>query len=275
MAWPWAPAGLSVDPGPDTTWSSGTKFITEPAAVAVDDTGAPRACGSRAVLVAARRGSGLHLARPFTSMTIDDPALTRAYLRWVIETAGGRRRRPTLMVVVPALSRPEITGMWRQLAESVGVRPLVVERPIAALAGLGIDAAEGTAHMVVDAERDATEVAVVADGSVVDVRQTSPLSIDVAATAAAIRSLVVTIDPDFELDIADQGIHLVGREVADARLAAELAARVGFPVNMAKDPGRVVIAGAQRTMETVRPYLAQVLSRRRVGVKGVRGGFAR
>jgi len=275
MVWPWAPAGLSVDPGPETTWSSGSKLITEPTAVAVDDTGIARACGSRAVLVAARRGSGLHLARPFTSMTIDDPVQTRAYLRWVIETAGGRRRRPTLMVVVPALSRAEIVSMWRELAESVGVRPLVVERPVAALAGLGIDVAVGTAHMVVDAEKDATEVAVVADGSVVDVRQTPPLSVDVAATAAAIRSLLVTIDPDFELDIADQGIHLVGRQVADARLAADLATRVGFAVNVANDPERVVVAGAQRTMETVRPYLAQVLSRRRVGVRGVRGGFAR
>lgn len=216
----------------------------------------------------------MRVARPFSSVSIEDPVLTRAYLRWVVATAGGGRRRVPLMVVVPAMCHPDVAKAWRDLVGSVGARPLVVERPVAALAGLGVDVATGTAHMVVDAERDGTEVAVVADGVVVDARRTPPLSEAPGETATAIRSLLVTIDPDYELDIADEGIHLVGHKAAGDDLAADLAERVGFAVILSDRPDRVVVDGAQRTMETVRPYLAQVLARRSA-FRAVRGGFAR
>lgn len=275
VTWPWAPEGLSVDPGADTTWSSGPTVVTQPTVVAVDATGAPRAFGSRAVLAAARRGSGLRLTRPFTSMGIVDAHLARTYLRWVIDTARCGRRRLPLMVVIPARTGRDVGG-WQELAESIGVRPLAVERPVAAVAGLGLDSISEIAHMVVDAELEGTEVAVVADGIVVGARQAPPLTTGVAATAAAIRTLLVTIDPDHELDIADRGIHLVGRRMADASLVGALADRVGLAVTVPDDPGRVVIDGARRTMETVRPYLSPVWSRRwgsRLGLRAVRGGF--
>ncbi|MGH8910907.1 MAG: rod shape-determining protein [Acidimicrobiia bacterium] len=277
MKWPRASEGLSVDPGADTTWASGPKLVTEPTAVAVDASGTARACGSRAVLVAARRGSGLRLTRPFTAMSIVDPLLTRTYLRWVIETAGCGRLRVPLMVVVPAVADSEAGG-WRELAESIGVRPLVVERPVAAVVGLGLDDVSGAAQMVVDAEHEGTETAVVVDGVVVGARHSPPLSKGLRATAAAVRSLLVSIDPDHELDIADRGINLVGRQMADMRLAGALGERVGLAINVPDDPGRVVIEGARRTMETMRPYLPAVLSRRvrrRPSFKAARGGSAR
>lgn len=274
MTWPWAPEGLSVDPGTNTTWSSGPALVTEPTAVAVDVTGTPRACGSKAVLVAARRGSGLRLTRPFTSMGVLDAPLARAYMRWMIDSAGCGRRRLPLMLVVPAKRE---AGGWKELAESIGVRPLVVERPVAAVVGLGLDGDSGIAHMVVDAELDATEVAVVVDGVVVGARQCRPLAEGMAETTSAIRSLLFTIDPDHELDVADRGIHLVGRQMADSGLAGALADRVGLAVTVPDDPGKVVIEGARRTMETVRPYLRLVWSprrRSRLRLRGVRDGFA-
>ena len=181
------------------------------------------------------------------------------------------------MVVVPAVADSGAGG-WREMAESIGVRPLVIERPVAAVVGLGFDDATGAAHMVVDAELEGTETAVVVDGVVVGARQTPPLSKGLGATAAAVRSLLVTIDPDHELDIADRGINLVGRQVADIRLAGALGERVGLAVKVPDDPGRVVIEGARRTMETMRPYLPAVLSRRarsRRSLRVARGGFAR
>jgi actin-like ATPase involved in cell morphogenesis len=250
-------------------------LVTEPVAVAVDAEGNPKAFGSRAVLLAARRGSGLRVRLPFTSLGIDDPALGCAYLRWLIETGGRGRRHTQLMVVVPALAGPRMAGSWRRLGKAVGADALVVERPLAALAGLGIDVSSGSAYMVVDSERDATEVAVVAEGAVVDARHTPPLSAGVEATAEAVLSLLVSIDPDFELDIADRGIQLVGRQGLGRDAAADLASRVGFPVVAAVSPERVVIAGAQRTIEEVRPYLHQLRARSGTGLRAVRGGFAR
>lgn len=227
-------------------------------------------------MAAARRGSGLSLCRPFTSRSIVDPELARTYLLWLMETTRTGRRRTPMMVVVPAGSSPTTVAMWRDLGDSVGARSMVVERPVAAVAGLGLETDAGIAHLVVDAEVDGTEVAVVVDGRVVASRQVPPISSAMAAVVAAIRDLLVTIDPDYEIDIADMGIHLLGREVKDPRLAEVLAQSVGFPVAMADNPESVVIEGARRTMEAIRPYLSMVTTRsprtaRRLGFRGARG----
>ncbi len=275
MTWWSSPRSVALDPASEAAWRSGTKLVTEPVAVAIEGNDRPCAFGSRAVLLAARRGSGLSLRIPFTSTTILDRALGRAYLRWLVETAGRGRRNTQLMVVVPALAGPPLAASWRSLGEEVGARSLVVERPLAALAGLGVDVSSGGAYMVVDSERDTTEVAVVADGTVVAARHTPPLTVGIETTAEAILSLLVTIDPDFELDIADLGVQLVGRQMASEAVAAELATQVGIPVVAAGDRARVVIDGAQKTIDEVRPYMHQMLARGRTGFRAVRGGFAR
>lgn len=270
MTWPKVAAGLSVDPGPETTWSTGGELHTEPAAVAVDSSGRARACGSQAIQAAGRKGAGLRLCHPFTSTEVMDVDLSRAYLRWLVERARCLRRRLPLMIVIPAETPARTAAVWGDLARSIGAEPMVVQRPVAAVAGLGLATASGIAHLVVEAEPDATELAVVVDGLVVASQVVPPLPTGLDEAADVVRSFLVSIDPDHEIDIADQGINLVGRR-ADYAFGKAFAADVGLAVNIPDRPEAVVIEGARRAMEAIRPYLDLVTGRAGPGLRGVRG----
>lgn len=268
MSWPLAPVAVAVDPGSDTTWAKGERAIAEPTAVAVDDQGRAHLFGSEAVMAAARRQSGLALIRPFTASEVIVPRLAGAYLQWLVARAGeGHCRLVPLMLVVPTTGLSPTADRWGMVAAGIGARPLLVERPLAAVAGLDLARDPARAVMVVVATGESTEVAVIADGKVVHSRHCDPMDQSIADIATVIRSALVSIDPDLELDVADAGIFLVGPR-ASARLAAELTARVAVEVSLAPNPERVVLEGARQAMETVRPFLPKLTGKFRAGLAG-------
>ena len=244
--------------------------------MAVDLEGRPRAFGSAAVMESARRSSGLSLCRPYTSSEVLDVRLSRAYLRWLVATAGeGHTKGVPLMLVVSVSARPTSVPSWRALADSLGLKSLLVDRPLAAVAELEVEASSGRAMMLVMAETKSTEIAVVAGGVVVMARTCPPLTEGMAAVAAVVRSALVSIDPDHELDVIDGGVHLVGL-AANWRVAEDLTKRLPCDVVMAANPGQVVLEGARKAMDTVRPFLPMLSGRTwRRSIKGALAGFVR
>ena len=179
------------------------------------------------------------------------------------------------MLVVSVTARPNSVPSWRVLADSLGLRSLLVDRPLAAVAGLDVEASSGRAMMLVMAERGSTEIAVVAGGVVVMARTCPPLAEGMADVAAVVRSALVSIDPDQELDVVDGGIHMVGL-AANWRVAEDLAKRVPCDVVLADNPGQVVLEGARKAMDTVRPFLPMLTGRSwRRSIRGALAGFGR
>lgn len=77
-------------------------------------------------------------------------------------------RRSRLVVSIPATANSvERTGLLRAL-RAAGVRrePILIEEPIAAAIGLGLDIADVTPHLVVDVGHGITEAAIISDGAI-------------------------------------------------------------------------------------------------------------
>jgi rod shape-determining protein MreB len=77
-------------------------------------------------------------------------------------------RRSRLVISIPATANQvERTGLLRAVS-AAGVRrePILVEEPIAAAIGLGLDIADVTPHLVVDVGHGITEAAIISDGAI-------------------------------------------------------------------------------------------------------------
>ena len=84
------------------------------------------------------------------------------------EAAVARGRRARLVVSIPATATPvERCGLlWAIAAAGVRHEPILVEEPLAAAIGLGLDIADPTPHLIVDVGHGITEAAVVIGGTV-------------------------------------------------------------------------------------------------------------
>ncbi|HEX7100649.1 MAG TPA: rod shape-determining protein [Acidimicrobiia bacterium] len=263
------PPVLVVAPGAETAWSGGAEVVTQATVVAVDQAGRIAGFGSKAALAAAKRGEDLRLYQPFSATEIFSVDLTRAYLRWLVESWPEGGRHPVLALLLPdcAMERSE---RWKAVCDSIGVGFVTISRPVAAAAGLGLDVDSGAADMIVDVRSDAAEIAVVADGGVLFSRNCyEPTPSTVAST---IRSALVQIDPDLEWDVLSGGIHLLGRVPAD-EWRRELSKTLGVRVGFAAEAERVLIAGARTNLDALESYLWSVTPGVSRLFRGVLAGF--
>jgi actin-like ATPase involved in cell morphogenesis len=251
------PPIVAVDIGPQFTsvWSPGGSLDAQPSVVAVDRSGEARAHGFRAVLGCARRSSGLRLVWPFERGRVGDPDLARQHLNWALEQVGRRRFRGKVILPVHTGLPESARRGWQALVESTRAHPVLLERPMTAALGLGLDVDGPQAHLVVELAGSLVEVSVVAEGSVVAARLLDPPPNGLFSVASAIQEMLRTLDPDHELDIRDDGIHLHGWSIeTDATALAEL-------VDVAIAPGSTmpsaVAIGARRALEETLPYLVQ------------------
>ena len=145
--------------------------LQEPSVVAIDkNTDTILAVGEEARSMLGRTPGNIIAIRPLRQGVISDYGITEKMLKYFINKAVGRplMRKPRIAVCVPS----SVTEVERRAVEDAtrqaGARQVfVIEEPIAAAIGAGIDIARACGSMVVDIGGGTSDVAVISLGGTV------------------------------------------------------------------------------------------------------------
>ena len=148
--------------------------LKEPSVVAYDrDTSTIKAIGEEARLMLGRTPGNIVAIRPLRQGVISDYKITEKMLKYFIEKAVGKSffgRRPRISVCVPS----GVTEVEKKAVEDAtyqaGARDVyIIEEPVAAAIGAGIDISRPCGNMIVDIGGGTTDIAVISlDGIVVN-----------------------------------------------------------------------------------------------------------
>ncbi len=145
--------------------------LKEPSVVAFDrDTNKIKAIGEEARLMLGRTPGNIVAVRPLRQGVISDYSVTEKMLKYFIQKAVGRRsfRKPVISVCVPS----GVTEVEKKAVEDAtfqaGARDVqIIEEPIAAAIGAGIDISKPCGNMIVDIGGGTTDIAVISLGGTV------------------------------------------------------------------------------------------------------------
>ena len=145
--------------------------LQEPSVVVYDkDTEKIRAIGEEATQMSNHVNSNMEVIRPIRQGVIVDFVVLEKMLKYFITKAMGRRafRKPRISVCVPS----GITEIERKAVEEAtyqaGAREVyLVEEPIAAAIGAGVDITKPFGNLIVDIGGGTTDIAVISIGGVV------------------------------------------------------------------------------------------------------------
>ena len=145
--------------------------LREPSVVAFDrDTNKIKAIGEEARLMLGRTPGNIVAVRPLRQGVISDYTVTEKMLRYFIQKACGktRFRKPRISVCVPS----GVTEVEKKAVEDAtyeaGAREVaIIEEPIAAAIGAGIDIARPCGNMIVDIGGGTADIAVISLGGTV------------------------------------------------------------------------------------------------------------
>ena len=145
--------------------------LKEPSVVAFDrDTNKIKAIGEDARLMLGRTPGNIVAVRPLRQGVISDYTVTEKMMKYFIQKAIGRRslRKPKIAVCVPS----GVTEVEKKAVEDAtyqaGAREVVIiEEPIAAAIGAGIDISKPCGNMIVDIGGGTTDIAVISLGGTV------------------------------------------------------------------------------------------------------------
>ena len=145
--------------------------LREPSVVAFDrDTNKIKAIGEDARLMLGRTPGNIVAVRPLRQGVISDYTVTEKMLRYFIQKSCGksRFRKPRISVCVPS----GVTEVEKKAVEDAtyeaGAREVaIIEEPIAAAIGAGIDIARPCGNMIVDIGGGTADIAVISLGGTV------------------------------------------------------------------------------------------------------------
>lgn len=145
--------------------------LKEPSVVAFDrDTNRIKAIGEEARLMLGRTPGNIVAVRPLRQGVISDYTVTEKMLKYFIQKAVGKQRfrKPIISVCVPS----GVTEVEKKAVEDAtyqaGAREVaIIEEPIAAAIGAGIDIARPCGNMIVDIGGGTTDIAVISLGGTV------------------------------------------------------------------------------------------------------------
>jgi rod shape-determining protein MreB and related proteins len=167
--------GVAIDLGTVNTLVHVTGrglVVEEPSAVAIDQvTGRVAAVGAPAEALSGKEPENVEVVYPLRDGVIADLDAAMAMLRVFLRRASIRRLpfRPQSVVCVPAratvVERQSIPAAMRSAIPHCTVT--LIDEPVAAAAGAGVDLSDGEGAFVVDIGGGTTEVAVVVGGRVV------------------------------------------------------------------------------------------------------------
>ena len=145
--------------------------LKEPSVVAFDrDTNKIKAIGEDARLMLGRTPGNIVAVRPLRQGVISDYTVTEKMMKYFIQKALGKRtfRKPRIAVCVPS----GVTEVEKKAVEDAtyqaGAREVsIIEEPIAAAIGAGIDISKPCGNMIVDIGGGTAEVAVISLSGIV------------------------------------------------------------------------------------------------------------
>ncbi|MBR2215577.1 MAG: rod shape-determining protein [Selenomonadaceae bacterium] len=170
--------GMSMDIGIDLGTANVLVYVKgkgivlrEPSVVAVDrDTNRVLAIGEEAKRMIGRTPGNIVAIRPLRDGVIADYDITETMLRHFIEKVVGRSLvfRPRIMICIPSGVTMVEQRAVQEAAEQAGARQTqLIEEPLAAALGAGLDISEPCGSMVIDIGGGTTDIAVISLGGIV------------------------------------------------------------------------------------------------------------
>lgn len=144
--------------------------LREPSVVAIDSqTRKIRAVGQEAELLLGRTPGDVVAIRPLKDGVISDYYTTEKMLRdFLLKVCKNRILKPKVVICVPSSVTEVEQRAVVEAAEAAGARQaLVIEEPLAAAIGAGIDISRPEGNMVVDIGGGTTDIAVISFGGIV------------------------------------------------------------------------------------------------------------
>lgn len=145
--------------------------LREPSVVAIDrDTNQILAIGEEARRMLGRTPGNIIAIRPLREGVIADYDTTESMLRHFIQKVAGKNYffKPRIMVCIPSgVTTVEKRAVLEATMQAGARKPYLIEEPMAAALGAGVDISEPCGAMVVDIGGGTTDVAVLSLGGIV------------------------------------------------------------------------------------------------------------
>ena len=166
---------LSTDIGIDLGTASILVYIKgkgvvlkEPSVVAFDrDTNQIKAIGEEARLMIGRTPGNIVAVRPLRQGVISDYTVTEKMLKYFIRKALGKKtlRKPRISVCIPSGATEVEKKAVEDATYQAGAREVsIIEEPVAAAIGSGIDISKACGNMIVDIGGCTADIAVISLG---------------------------------------------------------------------------------------------------------------
>jgi len=170
--------GFGADIGIDLGTASVLVFVKgkgivmqEPSVVAIDkNTNQVLAVGEEARRMLGRTPGNIVAIRPLKDGVISDYDVTERMIKYFIQKTIGKRIffKPKIMVCVPSgVTEVEKRAVIDATNEAGARTTYLIEEPIAAAIGAGLDIAQPNGHMIVDIGGGTTDIAVISLGGIV------------------------------------------------------------------------------------------------------------
>jgi rod shape-determining protein MreB len=169
---------MSVDIGIDLGTASVLVYVKgkgvilkEPSVVAFDrDTNEIKAIGEEARMMLGRTPGNIIAVRPLRQGVISDYTVTEKMVKYFVQKALGKRtfKKPRISICVPSGVTEVESKAVEEAAYAAGAREVhLIEEPVAAAIGAGIDISKPCGNMIVDIGGGTTDVAVISLGGTV------------------------------------------------------------------------------------------------------------
>ena len=145
--------------------------LKEPSVVAIDrDTSRIMAIGEAARLMIGRTPGNIVAVRPLRQGVISDYTVTEKMMKYFIDKAVGKKtlRKPRISVCIPSGATEVERKAVEDATYEAGARSVtIIEEPVAAAIGAGIDISKACGNMIVDIGGGTADIAVISLGGTV------------------------------------------------------------------------------------------------------------
>ncbi|MCR4689878.1 MAG: rod shape-determining protein [Lachnospiraceae bacterium] len=223
--------------------------LKEPSVVAFDrDTNKIKAIGEDARLMLGRTPGNIVAVRPLRQGVISDYSVTEKMMKYFIQKALGRKsfRKPRIAVCVPS----GVTEVEKKAVEDAtyqaGAREVsIIEEPIAAAIGAGIDISKPCGNMIVDIGGGTSDIAVISLGGTV--------------VSASIKIAGDDFDEAIVRYMRKKHNLLIGERTAEDLKIKIGSAYKSVEVDVAEVRGRNLVTGLPRTVEVTSEEMEEAL----------------
>ncbi len=224
--------------------------LKEPSVVAIDrNTNKILQVGEDARLMLGRTPGNIVAIRPLKDGVISDYEMTEKMLRYFIDKAIGRRRlfKPRMVICVPSgVTEVEKRAVLDAAIHAGAREPRLIEEPIAAAIGAGLDIAKASGNMIIDIGGGTTDIAVISLGGIV-----VSTSIKVAGDKFD-EAIVKYMRKKHNIMIGDRTAEVLKMNIGTAYAREEM---VSMEIR-----GRNLISGLPKTIEVTSEEMLEALA---------------